>query len=308
MVYVALAVPRTSDEGELLELGRRAFVGYPLQLADYAVPALARGDASDRYGLYDQDGQPGGLVSAKLEDGSVHLALTCATCHAKPERGALVLGKTNDALRMDLLDADFAHTEPVDWGRGRVDVTDDGVDNPTAITDLRPTRFQTNLHRAGTLRNGLIPLAIRIETLAITSLGERARPPREIAMGLALYVRSLGAALRVPERESEGARIFERTCARCHAGAGLTGAAVPFDEVNTDASILLGPERTTGRARVPSLRGVADRTPLLSNGSVSTLRQLLAPRAERPTGGHVFGQDLLEPEREKLLLWLSTLD
>ena len=307
--YVSLGIPSTRSETELLELGRRAFVSYPLQLADYAEKALKRADAVTRYGLYEHEGQVGGLVRAKLADGSVHLALTCATCHAKPEGGRLVLGKTNDDLRIDLLDADASGNAPEPWGRGRVDVTADGVQNPTAITDLRPVRFQVNLHRAGTLRNGLVPLAIRIETLAITSLGETGRPPREIALGLALYVRSFGAALRSPSSvRSEGAHLFESHCARCHGGADLTGPAVPFEDVETDAAILLGPERTTGRARVPSLRGVALRSPLLSSGSVRTLDELLLPRAERPRGGHTFGQDLAPAEREKLLVWLRALD
>jgi hypothetical protein len=307
--YVSLAIPKTGTETELLELGRRAFVSYPLQLADYAEKALKRADAGTRYGLYEHDGQVGGLVRAKLADGSEHLALTCATCHAKPEGARLVLGKANDDLRIDLLEADASGTAPEPWGPGRVDVTADGVQNPTAITDLRPVRFQVNLHRAGTLKNGLVPLAIRIETLAITSLGETGRPPREVALGLALYVRSLGTTLRAPSSvPSEATRIFERHCARCHGGPDLTGPAVPFEDVDTDAAIVLGPERTTGRARVPSLRGVALRSPLLSSGAVRTLDELLLPRAQRPLGGHTFGQDLAPAEREKLLAWLRALD
>ncbi len=306
--YRALVMPSSANDVELLELGRRAFVTYPLQLADYMGPALARADAASRYGLYDDGGHAGGLVSAKLADGTVHLAVTCATCHARVEGGRLVLGKTNDALRIDLLVADASGAAPLPWGKGRVDVTGDDVTNPTAITDLRPVRFQTNIHRAGTLRNGLVPLAIRLETLAITSLGETSRPPREVAIGLALYVRTLGDALKLPERTSEGAHVFERVCARCHAGPDLTGPAVPFEEVDTDAAILLGPERTTGRARVPSLRGVADRTPLMSSGEIPNLEALLAPRSQRPGGGHTFGQELPDRERAVLLEWLKTLD
>jgi len=310
--FSPLTIPEEKNEKELLELGRRAFVSYPLQLADYAAPALLRGDAARKYGLYE-DPSPapigiGGLVAVKLPDGTIHPAVTCATCHAKPEGGALTLGKTNDALRIDTLEADYYGTTPEAWGPGRVDVTADDVANPTAITDLRPVRFQENLHRAGTIRNGLVPLAIRLETLTITSLGEVARPPREVAIGLALYVWSLGEKLAEPAKNGEGARIFEATCARCHAGAPMSGPAVPFDEVRTDAAIVLGPERTTGRARVPSLRGVAGRAPLLSSGAVPSLEALLAPTNVRPTGGHTFGQELSPSDREALLGWLSALE
>lgn len=309
--FVALTIPEDKSEKELLELGRRAFVSYPLQLSDYAAPALKRADSASRYGLYDpvaSDHGPGGLVAVKVADGTVHLAVTCATCHAKIENGTRTLGKTNDALRIDLLEADAYGTTPEAWGPGRVDVTADEVDNPTAVTDLRPMRFQQNIHRAGTLRNGTIPLAIRLETLTITSLGEVARPPREIALGLALYVWSLGERLAEPTRNGEGARIFEGACGRCHQGAALSGPAVPFDEVRTDEAIILGPERTTGLARVPSLRGVARRSPLLSSGSVPSLEALLAPTTERPTGGHTFGQDLSATDRAALLGWLRTLE
>ncbi|HQY65559.1 MAG TPA: hypothetical protein PK141_29405, partial [Polyangiaceae bacterium] len=50
----ALSLPRgagSPSEAELLELGRAAFVAYPLQIATYLRPALARADASARYGL-----------------------------------------------------------------------------------------------------------------------------------------------------------------------------------------------------------------------------------------------------------------
>jgi hypothetical protein len=305
--FAPLAIPAGNTQEAWLELGRRAFVSYPLQLADYAAPALVRQDLASRYGIYDHQ-QPGGLVAVKTADGGVHLALTCATCHAKVEGGSLVIGKTNDALRLDRLLADLAQSPPRAWGPGRVDVTADGVDNPTAITDLRPVRFQESLHRTGNVRNGLVPLAIRLETMVITSLEETARPPRAIAMGLALYVWSLGDKLAAPAKNGEGARIFETKCARCHRGTALSGPAVPFDVVRTDEAILLGPERTTGGARVPSLRGVAKRSPLLSSGAVGTLDGLLAPRSERPDGGHTFSQDLSAAEREALLRWLRALE
>lgn len=306
----ALPLPRgqgSPTEAELLELGRVAFVAYPLQVATYARPALARSDVRDRYGLEERDGAVNGVVVAEAAGGALVHALTCATCHSTVEGGRWVPGKTNARLRLDRLIADEGGGGPELWGPGRVDVTSDGVENPTAITDLRPVRFQVNLHKAATVRNGLVPLAIRIETLCITSLGESHRPPREVALGLALYVRSLGEGLAPPEAKGRGREVFSRECAACHAGEGLTGPAVPLAAVSGNAPILESPERTTGTARVPSLRGVGDRAPLLSAGEAPSLDALLAPPPASAPRGHAFGQALSPDDRASLLAHLRAL-
>ncbi len=307
----ALSLPRgagSPSEAELLELGRAAFVAYPLQIATYLRPALARADASARYGLDERDGEVNGVVVAEAAGGALVLALTCATCHSTVEGARWVPGKTNARLRIDRLIADEGGGGPEPWGPGRVDVTSDGVENPTAITDLRPVRFQVNLHKAATVRNGLVPLAIRIETLCITSLGESHRPPREVALGLALYVRSLGEELGPPEAAGRGSEVFSRECGGCHAGEGLTGPAVPLGAVRGNAPILESPERTTGTARVPSLRGVSDRAPLLSAGEAPSLEALLAPLTPGAAPrGHTFGQALSSDDRASLLAYLRAL-
>ena len=79
--------------------------------------------------------------------------------------------------------------EPVTFA-GTVDVTSDDADNPVSITDLRPIRYQKYLHHTGMIHNSLPALAVRIETLAITSSSESVRPPRKIAAALALYLAS----------------------------------------------------------------------------------------------------------------------
>lgn len=307
--FAALRFARgETREAELLELGKRAFSTYPLQVVPYVSRALDRVDVGSRYGLALHEGRRGELVFVKAPSGRAEPAYTCATCHStesESEVGAWGSGVPNRKLRVDLLLADAGVRTP-SWGPGRVDVTADEVDNPTAIPDLRPTRFQEQLHRAGTVDNGLVALAIRLETLAITSLDERARPPREVALGLALYVWSLGDRLAPPPRDLPGGEVFSRTCARCHRGEALSGPAVPYALVGGAPAIFESPERGTGKARVPSLRGVATRAPLLSSGAVPTLEELVSP--ERRDDAHPFGRELSAGERRDLLAWLSRLE
>src|SRR5690606_34459834 len=121
----------------------------------------------DSYGLWVDDRERvGGLVRVALPDGSEAFAKTCSTCHARTdELGHLVRGATN--AHFDLGGAMYRHavvnggSQParvsalLEWGPGQVDVTGDGVANPTAITDLRPIRYQNRLNWAGTLHNSL---------------------------------------------------------------------------------------------------------------------------------------------------------
>lgn len=292
-------------EAVLLELGKCAFSTYPLQVVPYVGRALARADVESRYGLALHEGRRGELVFVKREDGRTTPAYTCATCHSAEVGGKWSAGVPNRTLRVDLLLDDAGVRTPT-WGPGRVDVTADDVVNPTAIPDLRPTRFQPQLHRAGTVNNSLVGLAIRLETLAITSLDERARPPREVALGLALYVWSLGERLAPVSRGLAGQEVFSRTCGECHRGEALTGPAVPYARVGGAPAIFESPERGTGMARVPSLRGVGTRAPLLSSGAVETLEALVSP--ERCDDAHPFGRELSERERRDLLEWLSRLE
>jgi mono/diheme cytochrome c family protein len=292
-------------EAALRELGKRAFYTYPLQVVPYVSAALERADVEARYGLALHEGRRGELVFVKTSDGRTSPAYTCATCHSAEVGGVWISGVPNRKLRVDLLLADAGVRTP-SWGPGRVDVTADDVVNPTAIPDLRPTPFHEHLHRAGTVRNSLLGLAIRLETLAITSLDERARPPREVALGLALYVWSLGETLAPVPREGAGQEVFLRTCGECHRGEALSGPAVPYARVGGAPAIFESPERGTGNARVPSLRGVATRAPLLSSGAVQTLEQLVSP--ERTDDAHPFGRELSESDRRELLEWLSRLD
>jgi mono/diheme cytochrome c family protein len=261
------------EDGSLIELGRRAFFEYPTQL-----------DVGDRVPR---------TVVAHVPDGSAVRAFTCASCHASTVDGMLIAGR-NDP------DADVQDVSTP----GRVDVTDDGVDDPIAIPDLRPIRFQTNMHHAATWRNGLVPLAIRIETLIVTSLGGVVRPPRKVAAALALYLWSLGAQRREPA-EGLGADVFARECSGCHSGAGLSGSPVALDAVGTSPLVGRSADRGTGFLRVPSLVHVGDRRRLFGSGEVDDIAMLLDP--SRTAAGHRFGLALSVEERAALLAYLQSL-
>jgi mono/diheme cytochrome c family protein len=189
------------------------------------------------------------------------------------------------------------------WGRGRVDVTADGIDNPVSITDLRPVRHQRNLHHAATLRNDPLALAVRIETLTVTSHAELVRPPRKVAAALAVYLLSLAPTTPLPT--GDGAVVFARECASCHQGEAASGPPVPLAAVGTDPAVGTSPDRGTGSYRVPSLRAVGDRRRMFASGAIDDLDALLAP--DRAVPGHRFGLTLDATDRTALLAYLRGL-
>ena len=307
--------PIVWTDDALLELGRRAFESFPVQLNFRLAEAAESESGRDRYGLWvDDRGRIGGLVTVELPSGRTDTALTCATCHASvASDGRLEHGRVNGAIDVGLFNA---HAVPpgerqdrlLAWGPGRVDVTPDDRDNPTAIGDLRAIRFQSHLHSAATLHNDLIALAVRIETLIITSLGTVARPPREVSFAMAWYLWNLDArAASLGVAEPEGARLFERNCAACHASDGSTAAPVPIEAVGTDPAVGLSPARGTGAYRIPSLWGASTRSQLLHTASVHSLEELLDPARLEQTPGHPFGTHLPSDERAALVRYVETL-
>ncbi len=305
-------VPWTAQD--MLRLGRRAFENYPLEVD----PALVAGQQSraraDEVGLWvDRRGRVGGLVRVRLPDGSESTAVTCATCHSAPDAARqLVYGRTNTRLARDEITSLYVGGPAAsDWGRGQVDVTPDGVDNPTAITDLRAVRHQSYLHWAATLRNSPLALAVRLETLMITSLHQRRRPPRQIAVALAYYVWSLGEDGRgsphLGTAAKRGQALFDAQCARCHHADGTSAGTASLAEIGTDPRVAESPMRTTGRWRIPSLWRVSQRGQFLHDGSVTSLADLLDPARLHTTPGHAFGTRLSSAERRDLVAYLDTL-
>jgi hypothetical protein len=188
------------NEQALLELGRRAFEEWPAQRAPRLRPLLEaqRGLASvgprlSGVGAWvDARSRVGGFVWARYPDGTTEPALSCASCHARPDAaGHLLHGPASDF--------DLGAVVGEDWGPGRVDVTGDALDNAVGIPDLRATRHQQRLHHSGNLRGGLESLAVRTETLLITARENVVRPPREVAFALAYYVWSMGTREAPPE-------------------------------------------------------------------------------------------------------------
>lgn len=335
----AVAVPREARDGlprALVALGEDAFFRYPVQLA---TPLEALGiDAAkaERYGLWtDRDRGVGGLVLAEMADGRRRLAFTCASCHSNlRDDGTIEAGAPNQHfdLGLALYDAapgldDQVRARFKTWGRGRIDVTTIDGSLPVRIPDLRPTRWLTHLHYDATVaQRSIVTLAIRIETLIITSHSEAIRPPRAVALGLAHYLWSLSEGVRsaapsssdVERQRASGQRVFETRCSACHKGQGLTGPPAELSVVGTDPEAGLSPDRGTGFYRVPSLRGVATRGTLLHDGSIASLDAMFDPRrlsadysegARRsgPILGHVFGLGLPESDRANLIAHLLSL-
>jgi mono/diheme cytochrome c family protein len=330
-----LALPpsvRSVDDPALIALGKAAFAHYPTQLAQYLSVALTSRAAAARYGLWiDDAGGVGGLVRARMADGSGALALTCASCHtASAAAGGVSPGVPN--ARLDLgaamlaaqgIPASASQDPHAVWGPGRVDVTTAAGSEPARIPDLRPVRWLGYLQQDGTLRaRDLTTLAIRIETLLVTAGNQSVRPPRIVALALAAYVDSLASSLPSPDGAAalspNGASLFAANCAGCHVPPAFTGEPVPLSIIGTDPVLGLSADRGTGTYRVPSLHGVGTRGPLLHDGTVPSVDAMLDPsrltetfvqklHGAGPVPGHDYGLDLTDRERRDLITYLDSL-
>jgi cytochrome c5 len=298
------------DVAALRDLGERAFWRYPAMLLSPAAEATLRDPSTHaRYGFRAPTTRGGDLVRVTFPDGTVGLALTCAACHSNAARvaglanvdldlGALAVESnvTLDAAQVGRLRA---------WGRGRVDVSTDDGSEALAMPDLRAVRYQTHLNRAGAVRaRSLVSLAVRVETLLITSHHETVRPPRELALGLAVYLYGLGEPLVHDAPQGRGAAVFAARCGRCHAGDGFAGALVTPEDADTEAWVARSPARGTGAYRVPSLRGVGARERLLHDASVTDIGALLDPAR---AGWHRVGWGLTDDDRAALTDFLRAL-
>jgi len=329
----ALAVTPDTTRGSiaaLVALGAQAFFRYPVQMLGSAAYGLASRDRATRYGFWQSasDGA-GGIVRAEMADGSAAFAMTCATCHARQDGETIADGLPNAALDLGALLADasgapsaFA-TAARAWGPGRLDVSSTTGMEPVKFPDLRAVRDEPYLQADATVeQNDLVTLAIRIETLIITSQNDVLRPPRPIALGLAAYVWSLSSALPTTGASSPdalaGARVFDATCSGCHTRPEYSGSPVALDVVLTDPTVGNSPERGTGFYRVPSLHGVSTRGPLLHDASVTDLPSLFDPARQDtsytggrlgpgPVHGHPFGLERAPEDRAKLIAFLQAL-
>jgi cytochrome c5 len=323
------ATSSAPDDAALIALGRAAFERYPAQLAPYLRVALGSREAAQRYGLWiDPTRGVGGLVRAKMADGSTALAVTCSTCHAAQRPTEIENGPPNSALDLGraMLDADATDADAdsiAAWGPGRLDVTTATGTEPARFADLRPVRALTHLHADATLEmHGRTTLAIRIETLIITSHGQALRPPRVIALALAAYIETLAdtlpSAAHAEALSPSGVRVFANACASCHIPPSLSGPPVGLAVIGTDPVLGLSAERGTSMYRVPSLHGVGSRGPLLHDASVQSLAALFDPARTTPhfvdgtrgggaVPGHRYGLELSDADRAALLRYLEAL-
>jgi hypothetical protein len=310
-----------NDDDALLALGKQAFFHYPVQLmpAQRAVTDLSYGVWTDpTYGI-------GGFERVALEAGGVGIGSTCSTCHASLRDGQLAIGVANERFDLGrlLVDAGAAPLPAIAaydaWGPGRVDVTTATGLEPVRIPDLRAMKWLTYLQADATVhQRDLTALAIRLETLIITSHDAAIRPPRIVTLALATYLWSLAEALPpAPPTTARGAELFAASCAGCHMPPALTGDPIPLPEIGTDPVLGRSAVRGTGSYRVPSLHGVGARGLLLHDGSLRTLDALLDPARVTtsytggvrpgPVPGHLFGLDLGDADRAELLTYVETL-
>lgn len=285
----------TIDEEELRAIGKAAFERFPLAI-DLGIQSYTQNPES--IGLWKSESRIGGLVEVSLPTG-VSVSKTCATCHANTRDGKLTYGIANGNL-------EYGRVLGTDWGHGTIDVTPDGQDNPTSIPDIRPIRFQEYLHWAATLNNSLGALAVRIETLFITSLSRKLRPPRGVAFALAYYFWTLSdEEVSTTNMESTpGYKHFEKHCITCHRLDGSTGAPIAIETIGTRPRVGES-SRGTGTYRIPSLVGVSERGRFLHDASIDSLEMLFDSKRLNETPGHVFGLSLSENEKTELLDFLE---
>ena len=320
------ALPET--DADWIALGRRVFFEYPLRSdPTYTLLAGLEEGALEGVGFLRDGDQYVGL--AAFQDGDrVRVGNTCAQCHATADvdgfSGRLsnrtmdvgaarlrVMGLTPGDLPPELESTATADLDRL--GPGRMDVLSDGAFNPYAIPDFGGLVDLPYLHHnANWHHRGVATLAVRCETLFITSNSERTRIPRVLAWAFARYVRSLappGPLLEVEDEEAfgEGEAIFaESGCVDCHAPPLYTSdVQVEVDFVGTDPSAGESEQRATGLYRVPSLRGVGRAAPYLHHGAFDSLEAMFDPDREEP--GHPWGLELDEGDRALLIGFLQRI-
>ena len=119
----------------ITDLGRRAFNFLPMR-GDPRFSSVELSPADARVaGFYEAAGEDGGLVRTPTGE----LAWTCATCHSSSVNGQFVSGRAKPDLDVGALYriAGRPNSTVETWGPGRIDPSDDQVNNPSNIPDLR---------------------------------------------------------------------------------------------------------------------------------------------------------------------------
>jgi mono/diheme cytochrome c family protein len=316
-------------------LGQEVFFRYPLRKDVFIRWAIAHPDVGKRVGVWSaDDGSYPGVVAFVDARGESEIGMTCAICHTDVQKGRVVVGQARrafdfGALRLayhadtgTFVEADLARRMRT-WGPGRADVTEDDDEDPVAVPDLWGLRHQAFLTQAGTIKHtGPAALAIRQETQLLTSNHDAIRPPRELALALALYLYSLQPPPAIPPADpataARGKAVFGRRCQRCHSNEAGGGQLVPAAQVDTDRALANGAARGTGYYRPPALIRVANAAPYFHHGAVATLEDVLSAARLEPTytkgflgpgpvAGHRYGTDLSPSDRAALETYLRSL-
>ncbi len=316
------------SEEAWIALGRRVFLEYPLR-ADGTYRALVGLEGAVwETGFLEEDDRLVGLALFESESGPA-VGPTCSQCHGTHEADGTISGRLSNramdigAARLLVLgyepgdlppELESTALEDLDrLGPGRMDVLADGEFNPYAVADFGGLVDLPYLHHnANWHHRGLATLAVRCETLFITSNNERTRVPHVLAWAMASYLRSLAPPDPLHEVEDveafeAGRAVFEAAeCVDCHQPPLYTSdRRIDVEFIGTDPSAGLSASRRTGLYRIPSLRGVGRTAPYLHHGAFDSLDAMFDPARDEP--GHAYGLDLSEGEREALIAFLERI-
>lgn len=303
------AAPLETETDDWVALGQQVFERLPMRYDPYLTWLATRPDLWEQVGLpVEADPERGptvrGLVKYRDARGAVQVGIACALCHGAQDTPGRGDRRLDLGLARQLFNDANGISSPLatDWGPGRVDVSEDGVDAPLAIPDLWGVRYSGWLNSSGVLRvSGPATLAIRFETQYIKGHRMGSRPARAWTWALAQFVSSLEPPTARTAADAADARVFEMRCAGCHdPDQGFAGGLVQADMLLTDPRAARSPTRGTGHYKVPSLLSVADAAPYLHDGRVPSLDALLRE-------GHPFGDPIDAAERAALLRFLKTL-
>jgi hypothetical protein len=318
------------DDAAWIALGRRTFFEYPLRVSEDLEALASDLDALEEVGFLVEDGEVVALRVFEDSSGALRVGHSCAQCHASRDlaTGDITDSRSNRAmdigaiqLRADGFDPadlppELDSTPLADLGRlgpGRGDVLNDGVFNPYAFPDLGGLVDLPYLHHNANWHHvSVATLAVRCETLFITSSREPGRVPRALSWAISRYYRSLPPPSPLPlsldpDEVARGEEIFDAaTCTSCHVPPLYTSdRQITVEDIGTDPEAGLSPSRVSGHYRIPSLRGVGGNAPYLHHGAFDTLEAMFDPAREEP--GHPYGLELDDADRAALLAFLRSL-